>query len=210
MNNYGEPANPMSTNGQLVFLESLPVLIARSVNGIQLPADDRSAIAGILFDIAHEHHVAVSILMKNRVYGSAAALMRSIFEAFVRGVWFAKCAKDTDIDRFKKDKFDKKFDELISDISKINLDAHSGLVPLKQKTWAAFNSYTHAGFRPIARRFSGSEILACYTPQELEGIARFTNAFAILALFELAELSRNEQLIVCAEEFAREFKKRVV
>ena len=37
------------------------------------------------------------------MYGSAASLLRLVFEAYIRGLWLAYCATDSDLARFRKD-----------------------------------------------------------------------------------------------------------
>jgi hypothetical protein len=44
------------------------------------------------------------------MYGSAFALIRIMFEAYVRGVWLHRCASYADIKSFCNDKFNKTFD----------------------------------------------------------------------------------------------------
>lgn len=78
------------------YSEKLVQDIARAINGVQIPADDRPKIVGALFDIVHEHHQAVVILVRHRLYGAASALMRSIFESYVRGLWFPSSPSKVD------------------------------------------------------------------------------------------------------------------
>lgn len=194
--------------GVSVYSKNLANRIAKAINGVTIPIDDRSRVAGALFDIVHEHQQAVLLLIDKRIYGSAGALLRSVLESYVRGVWFMKCASDSDIKRFQKEKFKKgHFVERLEEIKKIDEDAHGGLLTLKAKGWAALNSYTHGGFRPVGRRFKGNEITANYDEKEIAEIECMVNAFAILAVFQIAEISKSSTLTHEAVKMATEFNE---
>lgn len=189
------------------YSKKLVADIVNAVNGVEIPTDDRSRIAGALFDIVHEHHQAIVILLGKRLYGSASALMRSIFESYVRGVWFVKCAEAKDIADFQKDKSKEgTFEERLKEIEKIDAVAHGGLIKVKKTAWAGLNSYTHGGMRPVSRRFVGMELKANYAQTEIMEIERLASAFAVLAVFQIAELASNAALIGAAEAMASEFK----
>lgn len=180
--------------------------VASAINGAVIPQDDKSRIVGALFDIVHEHHRAVLLLIEKRLHGSAVALLRSIFESYVRGVWFMKCAIQKDVERFQDDKFkDGTFEDRIKEIVNVDDVAHSGLLTLKNMGWTALNSYTHGGFRPVGRRFKGSELMANYSKKEISEVERIANAFAVLAVFQIAELGGIIELRKEAESLAIEF-----
>lgn len=190
------------------YSKKLEVDIATAINGAAIPADNRSRIAGGLFDIVHEHHRAVLLLIENGLVGSAGTLLRSIFESYVRGVWFMKCATDNDVEQFQNDDFKNgTFEQRLKDIEKVDGVAHGGLLTLKSKGWTALNSYTHGGFRPVGRRFKGSELMVNYSEEEIAEVERMANAFAVLAVFQIAELGGNEALSKGAERIAVEFKQ---
>lgn len=183
--------------------------IVNAINGVEIRPDDRSRIAGALFDIVHEHHQAIVILLGKRLYGSASALMRSIFESYVRGVWFMKCATVKDIADFQKDKLkDGTFEDRLKEIEKIDAVAHGGLRKVKKTAWAGLNSYTHGGMRPVSRRFVGMELKANYAQEEIQEIERLASAFAVLAVFQVAELASNANLMEAAEYMAGELKAK--
>lgn len=90
------------------------------IDGLTVSSDDRPRIAASCFDVALEHQKAIILLITNKLYGSAFALIRVLFESYVRGLWLNYCANDKEINEFKKGKMDKKFGKLIEDIEKID------------------------------------------------------------------------------------------
>lgn len=189
------------------YSQNLVREIALAINGIEIPDNAKIKVAGGLFDIVHEHHYSIHILLSNGLTGSAIALVRSIFESYVRGVWFMKCANDADVERFQRDKFKEGlFEERLKEIREVDEVAHGGLLDIKNKAWGAWNSYTHGGFLPVGRRFKGSEVVSNYTQAEIDEIGRVANAFAVLAVFQIAELGSNDALTKKAEEIAKTFR----
>lgn len=148
-------------------------------------------------------------LIQNKLYGSAASLLRSIVESYARGVWVLKCASNKDIEQFKRDRFkDGTFEDRLKEIHDIEDNPHSSaLLNLKVIAWNALNSYTHGGFRAISRRFKEGELAPNYSLEEITGIERLSNAFAILAVFQIAELQNNSLLLAFAEKTSLEFKR---
>lgn len=195
---------------ELTFSENIAQEIAMNVNGVKIPSDDKSRIAGALFDIVHEHHLAVLLLIRKKHYGSAGTLLRSIFEAYVRGVWFLKCANSNDVDLFvKKDKFrDGIFQDRLDDLQEVNEGGFEGLSIIKKQSWNALNSYAHGGYRPVGRRLLEDEIAANYTECEINEIERLADAFSILAALQIAELSKSTNLLSVSEGLARKFDEK--
>ena len=134
--------------------------IVDALHGIETPSDDRSNIACALFTIVHEHHQAIVVLLEGQLYGSAAALLRSVFESYVRGAWVLQCASSKDISDFQKDKWKEgPFEDRLKELEAVDSVAHGGLVHLKTTAWTALNSYTHSGMRAVSRRFSGNDLI---------------------------------------------------
>jgi hypothetical protein len=145
------------------FRALLPV--TRSVF-IKYPYTDtlRNIVAIGLIDQMIEHHEAMVMLIRAGKIGSAFALSRSIFESTFRGVWFALCATDAQLEYFAQS------DQLPLDASgnRMNMtsmataiDAATGADPsdpadqffkdLKDRGWKALCSYTHSRYAHVKR-----------------------------------------------------------
>ena len=181
--------------------------IVDALHGIETPSDGRSNIACALFTIVHEHHQAIVVLLEGQLYGSAAALLRSIFESYVRGAWVLQCASSKDISDFQKDKWKEgSFEDRLKELEAVDSVAHGGLARLQTTAWTALNSYTHSGMRAISRWFSGNDLRPSYAPKETAEIERLANVFAILAALSIAELSGHTDAMDATKAMAVEFK----
>ena len=71
----------------------------------QLPNSKRLQLASACWHVTIEHSMAILELVHATLHGSALALVRSMYEAYIRGMWLMYVATDEDIDRAGRDKF---------------------------------------------------------------------------------------------------------
>jgi hypothetical protein len=91
----------------------------RQIDGVEIKSDDRTRLAACCLGMAREHHKALVLLVANSLVGSALALVRLIFEAYVRGIWLHRCASDREVARFKAGNPKKEFGILVQEIEKL-------------------------------------------------------------------------------------------
>jgi len=166
------------------------------IDGLEVSSDDRTRIVASCLDIAIEHQKAIILLITNKVYGSAFALVRLLFEAYIRGLWLNYCASDKEINKFKKGKLDKKFDQLIKDIENIDGYNVGVLSKAKQAGWKVMNSFTHSGFNQVVRRNTNSTIEPNYPVEEVEEAINFANAIGLLSYLGMSFLSKKNELSI--------------
>lgn len=176
------------------------------INNLEISSDDRPRIAASCFDIAIEHQKAIILLIANKLYGSAFALVRLLFEAYIRGLWLNHCASDKEIDKFKKGKIDKEFGQLIKEIENIDGYNVGVLSKAKKAGWKVLNSFTHSGFNQVVRRNTDSTIEPNYPDEEIEEAINFTNALGLLSYLEISFLAKKNDLSIEILEKMKEIK----
>ena len=73
--------------------------INHEIDGVEFESkDERNRVSGALFDTVLDHANAIIVLIENRIYSSAYALVRPLFEGFVRATWLLNCATDDEIE----------------------------------------------------------------------------------------------------------------
>ena len=174
--------------------EELGRWLDKSINGLAMPAEDRIRLAVGCLDMVLEHQKAYVTLVGHKLYGSAAALVGLVFEAYVRGIWLCLCATDKEIDNFRREKHRKNFDGMIADIEKLEPFGSGMLSNVKKKSWKTMNSFKHSGVYQVARRHKGSEIAPNYSDAEILDGLESVNAFAILTGIAIANIARDEAL----------------
>src|SRR3972149_7201816 len=176
------------------------------IDGLKISSDDRPRIVASCLDTALEHQKAIILLIANKLHGSAFALIRLLFEAYVRGVWLNYCASDKEIDKFKKGKLDKQFGELIKDIEKKDGYNVGTLSNAKKAGWKGMNSFKHSGFTQIIRRNTESTIEPNYDIEEIEEAINFANAIGLLSCLEISFLAKKEDFSIEILEKIKEIK----
>jgi hypothetical protein len=164
------------------------------LHDLSLPSSDRTRIAGACFAAALEHHHAVVVLFRERLNGSAFALMRSAYEAYVRGVWLARCATDMQLSSFIDGVEPPKLDVMLYAIEKIPTYEGKTLSSVKVANWKSMCSYTHTGALQVQRWNTSEAITSRHSPEEIEEVLGFTNGFALLSALGVAMLAENESL----------------
>lgn len=117
------------------------------LDGMELPTGDRAQVAVSVYDLCIEHFLGIRALIAAQVGGSAMALYRPQFEAYVRATWLSFGASDSEISRFLRGKEPPKIDQMLATISKAeNGDAFGNyLTEAKAGMWRNACNYTHGG-----------------------------------------------------------------
>jgi hypothetical protein len=159
---------------------------------VNYPGEPVRMIAGACLDMALEHQAAIAELAGKELYGSASALLRASIEAYVRGVWFWRCATKKEIRRFEtRDKIDKEFGQLVEEIERKLGSKQTVLSRMKSLHWKALCSFAHTGYHQVTRRYTAGLLKPNYTEQDRVQTLEFATAVGLLAAAELAALSNS-------------------
>ena len=183
----------------------------RLIEGLSIPTNDRAVIVAACQDVAREHHKSIVLTSEEQFHGSAFALVRIEFEAYVRGQWLRYCASDDEVATFKeRDKLDNTFGEIIGDLEGHEAFDVGVLSKIKRESWTAMNSFTHTGLLQVVRRLSATKIGSNYPEEEIVGTLDFADSIAILAALAIVNVATGkladrealaEQLLERMKEF---------
>ena len=169
---------------------NLLALIDKEIDGIEFSSSDRNRISGALFDIVLDHAKAIIVLFENKIYASAFALARPLFEGFVRASWLLNCAIDDDVNSvIEKDKFKFSFGEMLENVEK-KKDWPATLTQAKKNVWNAMHSYTHGGLNQISRRIKSSTIEPVIDEEEIDELICFSSLISFLSFSEMIKMSK--------------------
>lgn len=174
--------------------EKLIQWVEKQIYGLEISADERTRIAASCHDVAMEHQKSIVLLASHSLYGSAFALVRLIYEAYIRGVWIHRCASTKEIEKYKKGKIEKVFGDLIAEIESVEGYEIGTLSRVKETSWNNMNSYTHSGFNQIVRRITESSIEPNYHEKEIKQCIYFATLIGLMSALEIALMARNENL----------------
>ena len=176
-------------------LLELIVWIDQHTSRLTLPADERSLLALGCFDVAIEHQAAIALLHSSSLHGSTFALLRVLAESLVRGLWLLHCASEAELEKFKKGKVDKTFDQLVREFE-AKIGTPSGVLSgFKATTWSALNGFTHTGFHQVSRRHSHGRVEANYPDQEVAHALGVAGALGLIAGGQVIGMSDRQDLL---------------
>lgn len=179
----------MIDDSALVLAEGQIKQLALKIEGVEISASDRNRLSAACLHQALEHHEAIILLIRRKLIGSAFALVRPMFEIYIRAIWLRLCASEIELRRFQKGKLEREFSALITDIEShedYNIGVLSGI---KKKSWRAMNDYTHGGPLQVIRRINEDSIASNYSGEEVQEIVTFAGTVGLLATSEISLLA---------------------
>lgn len=160
--------------------------ITSRLDGLKISTKRRVLLAVSCYDIVIEHHFGIVILLQSRISGSAFALVRPLFETFVRGIWLRHCATEEQIASYVSDKLELQFWQLLQAVESVDGFQEGVLSDLKKSAWHAMNSYTHGGIQQAGRRISGEYIEPHFSADEIDEVIKMSGSFALFAFQQVA------------------------
>ena len=191
-------------------LKSVVAWISARTDGMRLPTDRRARLAIGCLDLAIEQQAGISALVERPLWGPVFALLRCMFDAFIRGVWLARCATEDDLDSFELAGLrDIPFADLMVDVERALGDSRGILSKLAKSSWAMFSDFTHTGVEYV-RRTNGAthgptDGAKNYPPAETDQALRLATALGLLAATELADLSGHRDVALACKAHAAQF-----
>ena len=168
--------------------KNILIYVADRLTGLKIPGlpdDKRLQLAMACQHVAIEHAQSIVVLVDEKLYGSALALKRPLFEAYVRGIWLRYAATDDQVERAGRDCFPT-FNTMATDIPPMRR--------LKDQLWNDLCSYTHAGYMQIGARLSVAGLCSNYEPDEISAALHWADMLQLSAGIELAGAANNEHL----------------
>lgn len=192
------------TNGDtlLRYKESM-LWVQKRLDGLTLAEPcKRSHLSGACLHASIEHGFAILILVDEDLPGSALALIRLQFEAYVRGMWLAQCASDSEIDKAGRDEFPA-INSMIASLEKPGLLESALLSTIKFDAWKPLNSLTHTGYQQIGPRLNKKGIGSYFDDDQIQVSLNWAEALTILCAIAFAGLAKDDDLAQAALERAR-------
>ena len=177
-----------------------------SVQEKPIPSTNRARAAAACLALAQEHHHSIVLLCEHRIYGSAFALVRVLFEAYVRGEWLISCATDEQVEYFVTAQEPPKLDFLIRQIETQPTFCEGTLSELKTRHWKSMCAYTHSGGLHVQRWQTSDGVEPNYSWDEIDEVLQFAEIIGSLAAIATLGLSSDENT---AELLHKQFTERM-
>lgn len=165
--------------------------IENELAGLEFKQNDRNNLSAALFDVSLDHANGIIALLSNKKPNipSAYALVRPMFECFVRGAWLQHCASDAQIEKIiKKDSFPLKFGEMLEAVEKEN-KWPATLTEIMKRAMKNMHSYTHGGMQIISRRFKDGILEHVLDEKEISDVLTFIVILAYLSFCQIVSIT---------------------
>lgn len=166
-------------------------LLERSPKETQ--AQLKSRIAGAFFSIALEHESSVIFLLHHGCKSAAFALLRSIWEAYWRGLWAVTLADEVLLDKFITGRYEPKAESTISKLKRSLPSADSDALAVLAAAQDAMHSYAHGGSLQVQRWISSDAVESVHTEDEISEVIQFCNMVAFRSAHELLKLAGSDE-----------------
>ena len=167
-----------------------------------LPNSKRLQLASACWHVTIEHSLAIVELVHATLHGSALALIRLMYESYVRGMWLMYAATDEDIDRAGRDQFPRNSD-IVTALEKSPHFSSQPFSDLKNQSWKRLCSYTHTGYQQMGARLTPQGLGYDYQDSEIRAALLGADTIALAVVWAFAIVTENEPL---AREVLRQIK----
>ena len=176
--------------------------IDTATGGLPFPPTGRFKAAATCFAIAQEHHRSIVVLAEHQMFATCVALVRVVFDAYVRGVWLSVCATDNDVERFIAFKEPPPMADLVKAIDQ-HPDFDGGFLSgYKASAYKALCDFTHTGGRQVKRWDKVDAIEPNYRLEEILEAMATSQSIALLSVLGVISLVDNTDIALAA---VREF-----
>jgi hypothetical protein len=189
--------------------------------------------------IAIQHHRAIWLLKDAELYGSAFALVRPVFDAWLRALWINAIATPEQIGQASRSHDELRFpniDKMLADIRPIYFghaeqdadfkeavdrffyffagpNPKDKADPRATSLWKVLHGYTHPGARPLSRLFTGTQVKQNYSEWDIaQGLNLPTIALIFLMgpfFISMGKQAEADEVHALALQYFAEFNERL-
>lgn len=170
--------------------EALSQNIGAEMAGRAIHGGWRGQLAATFQFVSLQHHGAIIALLQQSRPTSAVALLRSQFEAHLRGLWILVAASEAEIESVSGGGEFPRVEKLVEQVKPSSM----ALRVVKDLIWPVMCDYTHTGLRQVRRNITDEGIGLNYSSKELAVALQASNALAMLAADALAVLAGDADL----------------
>jgi len=140
----------------------------------QCPTGDRNTPLMAYWSLIFDFHRGVLCLLSHKFCGSAFALVRPIVEAVVRS-HVVIMGSEEDVRKLREDEYRTNLSTVGKEIDTA-FGTDDFFENFLKRARVALHSYTHAGVHQLGRRFSGDDLVANYSEEEIIEVIRVSTS----------------------------------
>ena len=167
-----------------------------------------NAISAAFYAIALDHREAILLLLRHGARSAAFALVRSVYEAWIKAVWAHTSATPSELQRISSAEAGAmpKLETMIRRLDSLP-DSKQIFSAIKRIEWGPMSDYAHGDQRQVSRWIDETGIGSTHSDDETEDVLRILDVYAVLCCSGLLTLAGRPNLHVLEkfEELANRF-----
>ncbi|MBU4526545.1 MAG: hypothetical protein KUA37_02060 [Desulfomicrobium sp.] len=182
------------------------------MDGMAFNNNDKNRLSAALFDISLDHSRAIIKLLdaENPNCPSAYALVRPMFECFLRASWIFDCSSISEIECIKKqDKFPLSYEKMLLAVEKSNQWPET-LTQAFNRGKNNLHSFTHGGMQLVSRRFEGNFLIHNIDQDEIQDLIKFIVLISFMSFIGIVRVSETNEKNFFIEQTFHEIIKRYI
>lgn len=185
----------------------LVTALANEIDNLDVPNTKRIQLSAACHFVSLEHHAGISLLFSIGYPAPALALLRPVFEAYIRGIWLSDCASDVEIDNFESGKW-QSIPSIATMISKIEQTTTFDTGVLGQSrlaNWETLCGFTHTGVEQVRMHLSKEAIGRNCSNDQIDEALGFAGSCAVMAGIAVASLVPSDEKALKCLEIGKKF-----
>jgi hypothetical protein len=160
----------------------------RLLNGLEFEHEHKKMVPLSLLHLSLEHNDGIIQLIKSGAHGSASALLRPQRDAFLRGIWFFRCASDEQLVKFMNGVEPPGIKTQLRDVEQTDGYRHGKFSSKMKEIKDFLNDFTHGGLYQSASRDKGNRIASGYQEVQVDWLIRLTMMISFLTCLEVCHV----------------------
>ena len=181
----------------------LVTLLSKKLDGLTVPSDNRSRLAGSCLSVALDHHAGLVLLISTGLYAPGFALLRPTYEAFVRGTWLRWCACESQVDDFMCNRPIPKIGHLLARIEQSSPFGAGVLDQAHKRNWGALCGLAHNGVEQTRYTLSETEIARYCSREVIDEALSYAGAIAFLSAIAVCAMADEDEIAVALLDEAK-------
>ena len=165
-----------------------------------LSTDARLQRAGACWASVVDHYHAIVLLTRAGHYDSARALVRPLFEGYIRGMWLKISASDHDVDISCQDRFPT-FERMIETLQGTGKVRDGRLTELKAAWWGPMCTVTHRGWAQSDTPRTFTDLRG--RPDDMIEVLAWSDWTVVQAVRGFGIVAADTEIVRAADEQAR-------
>ncbi len=166
----------------------------RLIHGVSFELTAKAKPSLTLLHLSLEHEDGMCCLAEKGLYGSALALFRPQFEAYVRGIWLYSCATEEQLLKFLKGDSAPTLHEAIEQVEKCEGQESGRLKAMKKVLGKDLNDYTHGGSFQVLARSAKDGIANNYDMPHMESVLVLSSTISFSTCLAIAKIVNEPEL----------------